>query len=123
MRHFDSDVLPDGSLRTGSAGLAAELKARFKALHYMRAVVDENKLFSFSSEATIASLWTIYFMCIESDGKNARYLFEYADLRAYAKLCVDQYLFQSLDDINLLDDTVDRALMMWIAWFATSASA
>lgn len=122
LRRFENEVFPNGSRRVGSAGLASELKARFKALHYMRSVITSSNLFCFSSEETLTSLWTIYFMCIESDEKNSKYLFKYADLKAYASICMDQYLFQSLDDVELLEDTVDRSLMMWIAWFATSTS-
>lgn len=106
--------------RTGSSGLAVELCARFSALHYMRAVVKTQNVFAFTQKETLLHLWTIYFMCIESDSKNWRYLLRYGRMRAYAKLCMDQYLFQSLDAAALLPDTVDRALMMWISWFSTS---
>lgn len=109
-----------GISRTGSSGLASELRARFAALHYMRAVVNSQDLFAFSEQETLLHLWTVYFMCIESDSKNHKYLCRFGKMRAYAKLCVDQYLFQSLDSPHLLPETVDRSLMMWIFWFSTS---
>jgi len=119
LRRFRTASDVDAS-RTGSSGLAAELRARFAALHYMRAVVNAQNIFKFSGQDTLLHLWTIYFMCIESDSKNHRYLFRYGHMQAYAKLCLDQYLFQSLDTISLLPDTMDRTLMMWISWFSTS---
>lgn len=118
-RRFASET-SSGVSRTGSSGLTVELCSRFSALHYMRAVVKNQNVFAFSQQETLLHLWTIYFMCIESDSKNWRYLLRYGRMRAYAKLCMDQYLFQSLDAPALLPDTVDRALMMWISWFSTS---
>jgi hypothetical protein len=119
LRRFDTESDVDAS-RTGSPGLAAEFCARFAALHYMRAVVNAQNVFIFSEQETLLHLWAIYFMCIESDSKNHKYLFRYGHMRAYAELCLDQYLFQSLDAPSLLPDTVDRSLMMWILWFSTS---
>lgn len=119
LRRFDTEYDVDAS-RIGSPGLAAEFCARFAALHYMRTVVDAQDLFIFSEQQTLLHLWAIYFMCIESDSKNHKRLFRYGHMRAYAQLCLDQYLFQSLDASSLLPDTVDRTLMMWILWFSTS---
>lgn len=119
LRRFDTNSDVDAS-RTSSSGLAAEICARFAALHYMRAVVEAQNLFIFSEQQTLHHLWTIYFMCIESDSKNHKYLFRYGQMREYARLCLDQYLLPSLDTAGLLPDTVDRCLMMWIHWFGTS---
>jgi hypothetical protein len=119
-RRFYSEILSDGVRRTGSAGLASELKARFTALRYMRAVVDMQNVLSFHCEETNQHLWTAYFMCIESDGKNRLWMTEYGKLPEFARLCVDQYLFQSFEDGDLFDESIDRTLMMWVAWFSTS---
>lgn len=106
--------------RTSTSGLASELRARFAALHYMRTVVDTQNVFCFSERETLLHLWTIYFMCIESDSKNQKYLVTYGQMRTYARLCMDQYLFQSLDAPDLLPETTERSLMMWISWFSTT---
>lgn len=119
LRRFSSEPNTESS-RVCSPGLTAELRARFAALHYMRAVVEAQNVFAFSEQETLLHLWTIYFMCIESDSKNSKYLFRYGRMRPYARLCMDQYLFQSLDAPNLLPETIDRSLMMWISWFGTS---
>lgn len=119
LRRFDQDSKASPP-RTGTSGLASELRARFAALRYMRNVVELQNVFAFSKQETVSYLWTIYFMCIESDSKNHKYLLQYGHMGAYARICVDQYLFQSLDAAELLPDTTGRALMMWISWFSTS---
>ncbi|KAF9510422.1 hypothetical protein BS47DRAFT_66893 [Hydnum rufescens UP504] len=106
--------------RISAAGLSAELCARFNALHYMRQVVLSGDRSKYPDEEVIPHLWTLYFMCIESDGKNAEQLLFYGNLRPYIRMCLTQYLLPAYRIGGGVPETVDRSLILWMLWFSTT---
>lgn len=114
--------------RISSAALTAELRGRFTTLRHMRQTVLAGGFtanwggVSSTTDDLLRHLWTIYFMCIESDGRNADQLLNYGHLRAYIRICIERSLFPTLHLDAYLPETLDRALILWILWLSTSWS-
>lgn len=116
MRRFSNDPLR----RTFSTGLGFELQARFDALHFMRSVVRTKKYIARSEEHITRYLWTIYFMCTESDEKNGLQLRRYGMLEDFLQISMEELLFPVVDSEQYLPETLDRTLVAWIMWMSTT---
>ncbi|KAF9510423.1 hypothetical protein BS47DRAFT_67075 [Hydnum rufescens UP504] len=106
--------------RISATGLSAELRARFDALRYMRGVALSGNRSKHPDEEIVRHLWTLYFMCIESDEKNVDQLLFYGKLRPYIQICLTQYLLPVYRAGGGLPETVDRSLILWMSWFSTT---
>ncbi len=116
MRRFSNDPLR----RTSSTGFGLELCARFEALHFMRSVVRTKKWIAQSEAPITRYLWTIYFMCIESDGKNGLQLGGYGKLSDFLQICMEELLLPVAHSEQYLLETLDRTLVAWIMWMSTT---
>ncbi|KAF8328231.1 uncharacterized protein EI90DRAFT_2926448, partial [Cantharellus anzutake] len=116
IRRFANDPL----CRTSSTGLSLELRSRFEALRYMRTVVQTKTCITHSKEETIRHLWTIYFMCTESDRKNFVQLVSYGDLKTFLRVCMEELLLPAIETEEYVLETLDRTLVAWILWLSTT---
>lgn len=109
-----------GVSRLSSFGLASELRSRYTTLAFMRTVIRNKDAVSPSEGEMKRHLWTMYFMCLESDEKNARELFEYGGLKPFVRICMEQRFLPLLDISLLIPASIELALITWILWLSTS---
>lgn len=85
----------------------------------MREAVAHGRISSSEQEFT-RDLWTIYLMCLESDGRNVIQLCHYAYLQQFVRICINQDIILSGFNPGYPKDTTERSLILWLSWFTTS---
>ncbi|KDQ15929.1 hypothetical protein BOTBODRAFT_65211 [Botryobasidium botryosum FD-172 SS1] len=106
--------------RINAISFADELLRRCKTMRRMKYIVREQSFWVCEEDSIVRDMWTIYLMCIESDGKNRRQLFEYAHVEQYIKLYMDKILSPLMGRSGLPQVTTERSLAIWILWLTTS---
>lgn len=109
-----------GRKRINTAALADELTRRFNTMYRMRLIVRSKSFWVCEEGSILRDMWTIYLMCIESDGNNRRQLFEYAQLQDYIELYRTSVLGPLRARSGLPQITTERSLALWLWWFATT---
>ncbi|KIM23899.1 hypothetical protein M408DRAFT_332090 [Serendipita vermifera MAFF 305830] len=129
-RTFDFDAARRrlGTEWAGPHGLAWEGKRRWVTIKRIKAAVatwecDECKSLSwldfYGEEDILSDLWTVYFMLLENDGRNAILLLHGASLGSYVEMLCGLFFGRRLvGRVGWPRETQERALLAWIlcAW-------
>ncbi|OCF37769.1 hypothetical protein I317_07327 [Kwoniella heveanensis CBS 569] len=111
---------PEDQSQIRAQDFTNELRRRIEVLSRLKDMIARRDV----SELRDDDLWTVYFMLIENDGKNAEYLIgpkAVAHLPTFLDLYHEQHLLTAAVEPGYPAETVGRSLAMWIAWLVGGA--